>query len=681
MAGPSKGIRLSFLAQADQNKYEMLFSQVAGGSNILSATAAKEVLSRSNIGDDNLAHIWDLSNVTNQPQLSFPEFATAMYLTSMEMTGIDIPAALPDDIRNEIRNAVIAVQNEPQQSLIPQQSTGFLPLQSTGYVSSQTTGYGMQQPMMTGVSPMNGGPQVAMPTGMANNNMDFTNRMMPHTATYTPPSGFESLSKNVKIPWAVTAEEKKRYSKIFKAWDTENKGILSGDKSKEIFSQSGLPQNVLMQIWNLSDPNNQGKLNLDEFSVAMHLIYRKLNGYNVPETLPAELVPPSHRDLTDSVSQLKKSILDDIAKKRHLNNFRSTPSESPITTNRSISSPASRNIKKKDEEDKDTEVGYVSSARRMGPDRTRNRDLGSGNASPSNSSYGYRGKQTRVFDLRKEIEEKKKLIQQLEDDTTHRVATPYSELSALDKKDIDGLKERIRELQHEISKTGSEQGQDAWSTYIAKTAELSSLADQEKSLEADIQYMLDVTLKGLLAQVDETENDLHDKKIQLIKSKASATASSSSPAAEVPLNIVGTGPNGEVTESDRIKAKAKAMVAARMGKITGKSLPPSATNTKAEIDKISEEREEFKLYTDSITDSLKEIEQALNTIHMEISMIGLDIRKQDQDQKKIEERARFDHGENVAKDLKEFISQLTYDAALAKAPDVDPDFESRFPSF
>ncbi|GAN10647.1 hypothetical protein MAM1_0380c10191 [Mucor ambiguus] len=666
MAGPSKG---------ELNTVYIMTS------------AAKEVLSRSNIGDDNLAHIWDLSNVTNQPQLSFPEFATAMYLTSMKMTGSEIPASLPEDIRNEIRNAVAAVQNGPQQqSLVSQQPTGYMPSQPTGYVSSQPTGY-MQQPMMTGVTPMHGGPQVPMPTGMAGNNLDFTNRMMPHTTNYTPPSGFESLSKNVKIPWAVTVEEKKQYSKIFKAWDTEKKGTLSGEKAKEIFSQSGLPQNVLMQIWNLSDPNNQGKLNVDEFSVAMHLIYRKLNGYNVPETLPAELVPPSHRDLTDSVSQLKKSILDDIAKKRYLNNFRSTPSESPVPANRSLSSPASRTVsKKKDDEDKDMEVGYVSSARRMGPDRTRNRDLSTGNSggsSPSSSSYGYRGKQTRVFDLRKEIEEKKKLIQQLEHDATHRVATPYEELSALEKKDIDGLKERVKELQHEISKTGSEQGQDAWSTYIAKTAELSSLADQEKSLEAEIQYMLDVTLKGLLAQVDETENDLRDRKIQAVNSKAAA-ATSSPASSDLPLNIVGTGPNGEVTESDRIKAKAKALVAARMGKITGKSSAPSSPssiNTKAEIDKINEEREEFKLYTDSITDSLKNIEQALNTIHMETSMIGLDIRKQDQDQKKIEERARFEHGENVARDLKEFISQLTYEAALAKAPDVDPDFESRFPSF
>jgi hypothetical protein len=62
-------------------------------------------------------------------------------------------------------------------------------------------------------------------------------------------------------------------------------------------------------------------------------------------------------------------------------------------------------------------------------------------------------------------------------------------------------------------------------------------------------------------------------------------------------------------------------------------------------------------------------------------MIGLDIRKQDQDQKKIEERGRFEYGENVAKDLKAFISELNYTSALAKAPEVDPSFESRFPSF
>lgn len=698
---------MSFLAQADQNKYEMVFSQAAGGNNILTASAAKDVLSRSNIGDDNLARIWDLSNVTQQPQLTFPEFALAMYLTSMKMTGSDIPASLPDEVRNEIRNAVSIVTTG--QSLVPmtQQPTGMpsyasnsnfntpsQTVQPTG-ISAQPTGMynsnNMQVPMMTGVTPMlnTNGPQVPMPTGMLGNNMDFTNRMMPHSGNYTP-SNFESLSKNVKIPWAVTNEEKKQYSKIFKAWDTERKGTLSGETAKEIFSQSGLPQNVLMQIWHLSDPNNQGKLNVDEFAVAMHLIYRKLNGYDVPETLPAELVPPSTRDLTESVSQLKKNLLDNIAKKRYINNFTSSPSSSnpvsPVTPEYKPRNIGGSSPRPKKEEDKDTEVGYVSSARRMGPDRNRQRDL-SGGSSPSStaltttSSYGYRGKATRIFDLRKEIEAKKKYIKELEGEAVKKTATPYSELSALDKKDIDSIKERIRELQTEISKTGSEQGHDAWNTYIEKTAELSSLADQEKSLEEEIHYMLDNTLRALLNQVDETEDDLKQKKLQALEKKAASTSSAT--GGDIPLDIKGTGPNGEVTESDRIRAKAKAMVAARMGKITGKPSSPSTggINMKAETAKIEEERKEFKLYTESISDSLREMEEAVKAIHLEISMIGLDIRKQDQDQQKIEERGRFEHGENVAKDLKEFISQLTYDAALAKAPEVDPSFESRFPSF
>lgn len=208
----------------------------------------------------------DLANVTQQPQLTFPEFAVAMYLTSMKMTGSDIPATLPDEVRNEIRNAVAVVQGNgiQQQAIVltaqqQQQQPTSMPSSysnpSTPQLNmpSQPTGMynNLQAPMMTGITSMmnSGGPQVTMPTGMLGNNMDFTNRMMPHSGNYIPPSSFESLSKNVKIPWAVTAEEKKQYTKIFKAWDTEKRGVLIGETAKEIFSQSGLPQNVLMQIW------------------------------------------------------------------------------------------------------------------------------------------------------------------------------------------------------------------------------------------------------------------------------------------------------------------------------------------------------------------------------------------------------------------------------------------------
>lgn len=161
------------------------------------------------------------------------------------MTGSDIPTSLPDEVRNEIQHVVAIVQgqSQQQQSVIPSAQSS-VPTQPTSMYAN------LQAPMMTGVMPMSaGGPQVSMPTGMLGNTMDFTNRMMPHNADYAVPAGFESLSKNIKIPWAVTSEEKKQYSKIFKAWDTEKKGTLSGETAKEIFSQSGLPQNILMQIW------------------------------------------------------------------------------------------------------------------------------------------------------------------------------------------------------------------------------------------------------------------------------------------------------------------------------------------------------------------------------------------------------------------------------------------------
>ncbi|KAI9007931.1 hypothetical protein CLU79DRAFT_711771 [Phycomyces nitens] len=603
------------------------------------------------------------------------------------MTGKEVPNALPDNIRGEIETAVAIIQstdprsqasvNVPtmQQTLPTGLHPGFTPHRSlsTSMLNSMPTGQPSLQAQMTGFQSM-------QPTGMQGYNLDFTNGMMPQATGAYPiqQRSFSSLPGKVKIPWAVSKEEKERYTKIFKAWDKDKKGYLTGEVAKEIFTQSGLPQNVLMQIWNLSDLNNQGKLNMDEFSVGMHLIYRKINGYDVPTNLPAELIPPSTRELNDSVSELKKSILQGIAQKKGISNFSSSPS----LLSPHAQSPRARSVspgRNKERSEEPAEVGYVSSARRMGPDRGRwgqSRDKSPGPPASRSvtSSYEYRGKTTRIMDLRKQIAEEKKRIEKFENDAIHVKPKSLSELSYLDRKDIEDLKERIRELQGEIVKSGGDGADHLWDSYIEKTAELSHVADQEKALEQEIHHLLDDTLKDLVRQVKETEEDLKGKKIQLVK----VNAEKSSKAGPGPLEIIGTGPGGAVTESDRIRAKAKAMVAARMGKITGKA---STVDIRAETKKIEDECEEFKEYADSVSDSLYEIENSVNSIHMEISMIGLDIGKQGQDQKKIEERSRFEHGTRVADDLKAFIQQLSFESATAKAPEVDPSFETRFPDF
>lgn len=70
----------------------------------------------------------------------------------------------------------------------------------------------------------------------------------------------------------LTPEEKKLYSQLFKALDTENSGIVTGEKARTTFEKSGLPPNILGEIWQLADQNNVGFLTQFGFCVAMRLI-------------------------------------------------------------------------------------------------------------------------------------------------------------------------------------------------------------------------------------------------------------------------------------------------------------------------------------------------------------------------------------------------------------------------
>ncbi|KAG5513925.1 hypothetical protein PMAC_000547 [Pneumocystis sp. 'macacae'] len=105
--------------------------------------------------------------------------------------------------------------------------------------------------------------------------------------------------------WAITKNEKQVYDNIFKAWGGLNTGFIDGKVAVEIFSQSSLSKKDLELIWSLADSENRGKLNIDEFSIALHLIYRKLNGYEIPLKLPQELVLQSSKNFSDSISQVK----------------------------------------------------------------------------------------------------------------------------------------------------------------------------------------------------------------------------------------------------------------------------------------------------------------------------------------------------------------------------------------
>uniref|UniRef100_A0AAG5CQH2 Endocytosis/signaling protein ehd1 n=1 Tax=Anopheles atroparvus TaxID=41427 RepID=A0AAG5CQH2_ANOAO len=72
-------------------------------------------------------------------------------------------------------------------------------------------------------------------------------------------------------------------------------GKISGAAAKSELIKSKLPNNVLSKIWKLSDYDQDGFLDIEEFALAMHLINVKMDGNELPTALPTHLVPPSKR--------------------------------------------------------------------------------------------------------------------------------------------------------------------------------------------------------------------------------------------------------------------------------------------------------------------------------------------------------------------------------------------------
>uniref|UniRef100_A0AAY4C928 Intersectin-1 n=1 Tax=Denticeps clupeoides TaxID=299321 RepID=A0AAY4C928_9TELE len=92
--------------------------------------------------------------------------------------------------------------------------------------------------------------------------------------------------------WVISVDERAKHDQQFHSLTPTAAGFITGDQAKNFFLQSGLPPPVLAQIWALADLNNDGKMDMHEFSIAMKLIKLKLQGHSLPPTLPPSLMQP-----------------------------------------------------------------------------------------------------------------------------------------------------------------------------------------------------------------------------------------------------------------------------------------------------------------------------------------------------------------------------------------------------
>lgn len=96
----------------------------------------------------------------------------------------------------------------------------------------------------------------------------------------SPPPGFPPLSPQDKI----------KFQNIFNRSGPTN-GLLSGEKSRDIFLKSKLSNDQLLQIWNLADTQDRGALDVTDFTIAMYFIQGLMTQQVtfVPTTIPPGL--------------------------------------------------------------------------------------------------------------------------------------------------------------------------------------------------------------------------------------------------------------------------------------------------------------------------------------------------------------------------------------------------------
>lgn len=553
---------------------------------------------------------------------------------------------------------------QPQPTGFPPQNQG-IQSQPTGFPSNpQATGYSGPRPPMppmpssfgNNLSPAQTGPGPlqAQPTGIPGQ-WGFVNtpagglpgiremqqQLMPQPGRE---AGFttQGLSGNAKIPWAVTKEEKKIYDQLFKAWDGFSKGFIGGDVAIEIMGQSGLDRKDLETIWTLADPNNKGRLDMDEFAVAMHLIYRKLNGYPVPARLPPELVPPSIRNLNNSIDTVKSLLSQDAQSRKDSGAFLQPQRTgvSYLKTHSFRGGSSSPTPGRKDAtvfRNNDDDVGYRSSARRR---------VGGGGRTPSPVQPGSPSSELSNEDLtpeqiRKKIRETKILIDAT-DFKDENDAEDEDIMDRRDRREAEELFKQIRRIQDDID------------THPNASLASSDSGAERRAMRRQLQRYQD-RVPELASNVRRAERNIAEAKLELFRAKDAKANPNSA------MNIVGTGPGGSITEGDRIKARARARMQARAAELAGR--PPPASDDGSAQERLEQETGRIKAEQDRNDRMARDVEESVRDF---ATVLEEGLRDTGETQVQDHEKRRWEEALGVEDEIKELIYDLQRSSRTAK---------------
>ncbi|KTW31392.1 hypothetical protein T552_00037 [Pneumocystis carinii B80] len=664
-------LRLSFVTASDQEKFEKLFKSAVGDSIVISGEIAKSIMSKSCLTPSVLSKIWEHADTTKSGQLMMPEFVLAMHLCNMAVSGKSVPDKIPDVIYDEVFDVVSSIllsvpDSAPSNTIATNLKTVSVSQHRASPSSTTQTAKLVQMPQTSAVA-QPGGTQahfLQLPTNFQSFSSSTSNIQPPvhHTPVHymasvqpsltgslnypaqfknitsqeqwgvtdrnqrklsgidalqsqlMPRKGKEGLSAlnlhtNTQLTWTITKEEKQTYDNIFKAWNGYKTGFIDGQTAVEIFTQSGLSKKDLELIWNLADSENSGKLNIDEFSIALHLIYLKLNGYEIPLELPQELMLQSSKNFSESVNQVKSLLRDFNSQQKqpvspNVGDYVKSPPfiNDPFQLYRKETSTYKYN---------DNKIGYIPVSRRKEP------------LKDFDSSFIHTAQKEEPTDqLNKNIKNEERNL-----DTTNI----QDEKHGLEiKNEIKHLYRQIRLIQEEID------------NHPESSLLLYDLEKEHKTLVEELQDLSE-ELPSIISKIRKVEQEIADAKIELFKLRDAKNHPDSTEKFK----------NSKVVDSNRRETKTAVILKAQMAILTGKSTS-------------LEDNDYEKRYTEAIFHINKERQSNENTIsNIEESAEQLknDLKSKLKDfQNRFlqnnYERKKWNKGIDVQNEVKKFILDL-----------------------
>lgn len=242
-------VRIPSLTQDKVAQYAGLFDRQSPQNGVLGGDQARQIFDKSGLPNETLGRIWALCDATERGGLNQAEFVVAMHLLTSTKAGLlrGLPNVLPPGLLEAASGRLGPASPRGSIATIP-----AIPRQLSGMAQNRTG-----SPLGRSVGPGD---------------------------------------------WAISPADKAKFDQLYADLDPTNKGFITGEEAVPFFSKSKLSEDLLAQVWDLSDVSSTGQLNKDEFAVAMYLIRSNRLGSPLPATLPPNLIPPSMRNRAAAAS-------------------------------------------------------------------------------------------------------------------------------------------------------------------------------------------------------------------------------------------------------------------------------------------------------------------------------------------------------------------------------------------